>query len=363
MSARLAIAVIAWLCAPRPARADYDSDWRDGCPPGNLERAADYLAYSRAHPPGAAAAPAAPYSTDANQTGPSDGFDSAIIPTRLLVLGDYAHYADGRVTVPGGDSRDIGRARLVNVLVQAHLNVPLAVDDQLRLGVTAVAPWAQRLPGDGAGSAPHQFGNIAVMTSLRFGWLSSYLHRRQGSADPEGDVAAVRHAIAIQGMVTGAPVDYDRADRLILARRSGFEGYLFTPRRSYGGSLEYRAEGVGCYSPFFHLRLSGFGTATDGRTTLLLPQTVALGLAVASDTSVFFQYGLLVTVGAQDQRPDQEPLFVSDAVHRLRVGIAWSFPRWSVTAHLDQFLGNAAYQGTLLTVYMSLHIGGHGGWQ
>jgi len=78
---------------------------------------------------------------------------------------------------------------------------------------------------------------------------------------------------------------------------------------------------------------------------------------------VFFQYGLLVTVGAQDQRPDQEPLFVSDAVHRLRVGIAWSFPRWSVSAHLDQFLGNAAYQGTLLTVYMSLHIGGHGGWQ
>jgi len=43
--------------------------------------------------------------------------------------------------------------------------------------------------------------------------------------------------------------------------------------------------------------------------------------------------------------------------------IAWSFPRWSVSAHLDQFLGNAAYQGTLLTVYMSLHIGGHGGWQ
>src|SRR6185295_7600751 len=126
----------------------------------------------------------------------------------------------------------------------------------------------------------------------------------------------------LQGFVSLRPFVYVPEETVVLWRRSAFESYLWSPNRLLGAAFEYRSEGVGCYAPFFHLRLSGMLTHDlAARAMGILPQTVAGGLAVSTNASIFFQYGILISLAADGSAND---VFGSNVIHRFRVGLDWS---------------------------------------
>lgn len=345
------------------ARADYDSEWRDGCPPGNLEQVADYIAYSRAYGHDGSQSV---YSTDADQIGPTADLDSALVPTRVMAQGQYDHFSFGN------DGN--GRARLLGTTVQAHLNFPginfnpLVPIGTWRFAASLNLAALQMMSGDGLGSsaAPGQWGNIVLAPALRHTWMTSYIHHKRKPRDPitdlDGDITALRHAVAFQGLVTASPETYDVNETMLLWKRSAFDSALFSPHRTWGGSFEYRTEGVGCYSPFFHLRLAALWTSDlAGERLMIFPETVTVGMSAAAHTSVYFQYGAVVTIGSSDE--NLSPVFGANVIHRFRFGVDWSFAHVSVGAHLDEFRGSFAYDGTVLGVYVGVKPAAKGDWE
>lgn len=335
--------VLAAWCWPLVARADYDPEWRDGCPPANFERAADHIAFSRSIDRPEAAHD--DYNTDPHQVGVVPDFDSAFLPTRIAVLGTYSHFADSSDEVSPDEHDAATRARLFGGALQLHVNWTVA--DEWRLGASVTAGVLDRLSGD-SGSTPRQLANIAFAPAIRHGFLTSFIH-----AEPGHTIAALRHGVALQGLVTASPTTFDAMERLVLMRHSAFDSYLYSPHRTWGGFFEYRIEGVGCYSPFIHLRLGGTKT-TDlaGHGMWVLPESVAAGLAVAADASVFAQYSVLVAVGTNPVESD--PILGSNVIHRFRIGLEWESPLATLGTHLDLFRGSVAYNGTVIGVYASL---------
>jgi hypothetical protein len=156
-----------------------------------------------------------------------------------------------------------------------------------------------------------------------------------------------------------------RTERTSLWRREAFEGYLISPRPTWGAAFEIRSEGVGCYAPFVHLRMSA--TLTDAVTdpaqsprehmVWLAPQTLTFGVSPSSHASVLFQYGLLVYFTGETARGSPASLIGATAVHRFRFGGERVAGPLSFSAHLDFFLGSTLYDGSVFGVSVNLHTG------
>jgi hypothetical protein len=340
--ALLAVAGRAW--------GDYSPEWRDGCPAGDVELNPD-VSY--------ASADAAPLSraTEPRLVGPAPELDSALVPTRLLGALEVLHFGSG-----GAD----GPARIIGALVQLHLNfrIPETADAHPWVGgFTLTVPYLNTFSGDSApdGSpspAPGDVGNMVLALSGQHYWLTSILSGR--SADVAGTVAGVRNALSGQLTFAFRPwtSDQNEPDEVFpLLQRTTFNSAYFAPHPSIGGAFEIRSEGVGCYAPFIHLRLSFAGNqdAAEQHFMLFFPETIAAGIAPTSNSTIMIQYGLLFSgyTGTAAQA-----LLPSSVVHRLRFGLDYtSSSGWSAGGSFDLFLGNALYDGTALEAYLSWNFG------
>lgn len=350
------IFVVLALTSTAFADNDFDSNWRDGCPPGNLEKVPDVIADSRG---GSAAHVQDAYDTDARLSGAAPQFDSAFVPSRIAVIGDYSHLTadDGNMAA---DHRDSGRARLLGSTLQVAVNAQL--HEGWVLGVQAMDGYAARLSGDmpanstTSSNAQTNWSNFVLAAAIKHHWLSSFVHVRkkwwEDTTDTEGTIAALRHAAAGQIVLATPWTDANNADALAIARRNAFDSYQFIPHGVVGGFFEYRSEGVGCYAPFFHLRLGAFWTR-DGlsQSMLVIPETVAGGLSVGDNVQVFFQYGLLVAL--QHTSMMEDPVFGASVIHRFRFGFDWADASWGIGAYLDYYRGSDAYGGAMFGLHLS----------
>lgn len=347
----VAVAAAVMAAPARDARADYDPEVRDGCPAGNLSRKPDVQQR--------ASDTLEPYrGTRPDQVGALPQADSALAPNQLAVDVVVSHFAS-----QGNDS---GPTALYGGALYGHLDRPFARWLQARwaigLGVAGSAHQLEEGP-----DRRFRLGTLVFEPELRAQWVATGTNVVNSLDDPEHQAAGLRNGIAVQG-IFAAPLDTSmgaRADSARVWRRDAFEGYLVSPRATMGGAVELRSEGVGCYAPFVHLRLSA--TATKAETdparpsvehlVLLAPQTLTFGFSPSSSASLLTQYGLLVYFTEDTARGSSASLIGASAIHRFRIGGERVVGRVTFAAHFDFFLGSPLYGGTMFTVAMRLNPG------
>ncbi len=345
---------VAWLGMPQIARADFDVDLRDGCPPGAREVRRD-VAY-------ASAADIAPYGgTQEKLTGPVPELDSALVPTSFVMAGSYTHYSPAMAAQ---------RARIWEGSLMAHLNLATDrtwLDDDLSIGFTFIASGASVSSGDSVAmvpnAAPSEYGNLVLAVSLRGHGLTSIID----NGPPR--LSALRHAWAFQVLGAIPPGSQDSAaakQALTLEQWYPYDSYRYAPHWALGASAEWRMESIGCYAPFVHLRI-GFvmnpnldtKTGETDNVMFLAPQTLTLGVYPTARLAAMFQYGLLIYYSPAAPRRD-DPLPGTNAVHRFRFATELPVGTVRVGAHLDLFRGATLYDGTVFGVYVSSGLVGGG---
>lgn len=355
LRAILALASGGVAASASPARAGYDPEWRDGCPAGNLarlpdvqHRAADALErYDGTRPDLVGALPQPDSAFGRNQLG---------IDTIL---------AHSEATKDSDDRTVIGGAAL-----RGAINIPVSHWYHLRWSTGLHVSLSARHREEGDQTANRR-GNLVLQPEFRWQWVATGSNTVDSLDDREHQAAGLRNGIALQAIIA-RPLDQSdaaRADKAMVWRRSAFEGYLVSPRPTWGGAVEIRSEGVGCYAPFIHLRLSL--TVTDAATdpenpgheqmVFLAPQTLTFGVALSSHASVLVQYGLLVYLANNDRTDGTAPqsLIETSALHRFRFGGEWVFGDEHLTgaAYLDLFRGSKLYAGTVVGVSLTWNIG------
>jgi hypothetical protein len=342
------------------ARADYDVEWRDGCPGGNLARTPDVQhrwadtleRYDGTRPELIGALPQP---------------DSALAGNQIGVDSRIAHFASPGA---GGNS-----ASVYGGVLRAHGNAPLSHWSNVRWSAGLAAMLSAHRLEDGHTSID-RLGNLVLEPELRAHWVATGTNVVDSLGDVDHQAAGLRNSVAIQAIIS-APLDQAmpaRSERLGLWRRDAFEGYLVSPRGTLGGALEIRSEGVGCYAPFVHLRLSL--TFTDvpiapaqpapvqpapaqpamERMVMVAPQTLSFGFALSSRASMLLQYGLLVYL-TRDGQAAEGSLIGATAIHRFRVGGERVFDSVTMAVHFDYFLGSALYDGTIVGVSLAWRLG------
>jgi hypothetical protein len=331
------------------ARADYDPEWRDGCPGGNLTRTPDV-----AHQ----ASDALPRydGTRPELTGALPQADSGLARDQVGFDGTVSHFASPE---PGRDS-----ASLYGGGLRAHGGVPLGGHDfHYGAGLGALLSY-HRLQD--SPRPVDRLGNLVLEPELRMQWVATGTNVVDSIRDPEHQAAGVRNGVALQAILA-RPFDQGDAARAMATgvwTRTAFEGYRASPRPTWGGALELRSEGVGCYAPFVHLRLSLTFTRiatlpdhpADESLVLLAPQTLAFGFSPSSHTSVWLQYGLLVYFAPGDRSGPGSSLIGETAIHRFRFGIERAFDGGSVATHVDYFRGSKMYDGTVVGVSLNWNL-------
>jgi len=334
------------------ARADYDPEWRDGCPAGNLARLPD-IAHS-------AVDPLEPYpGTRPELAGALPQPDSAFGRTQLGTDFTLSHFAS-----PGGE---IHAAAVYGAALRGALSVAVSHWRHVRWSAGLRAALSSHHLDDGSLSLDH-LGNLVVQPELRWQWVAIGSNPIDSVGDPAHPPASLRNGIAVQAILA-RPRDQGEAARVDGARiwrRTAFEGYLVSPRPTWGGALELRSEGVGCYAPFVHLRLSLTATeaATDPmdpsheRLVVLAPQTLSVGFALSSHASLLVQYGLLVYLARSEGASERSPIGAT-AIHRFRLGGERVFAngRLTMSGYLDLFAGSALYDGTNVGFSMTWNLG------
>lgn len=341
--ARLAAALGMLAAATATARADYEVEWRDGCPGGNLARTPDVRhreddrleRYDGTRPELIGALPQPDSALGGNQIG----IDSTI--------GHFASPGDGRPS-----------ASLYGGVLRVHGNAPVSHGGHVRWSAGLGAMVSAHRLEDGR-TIVDLLGNLVLEPELRAHWVATGTNIVDSLGDPEHQAAGLRNSVALQAIIA-APLDGSdraRADRLALWRRDAFDGYLMSPRATVGGALEIRSEGVGCYAPFVHLRLSAMLTEPQmGRMAVVAPQSLSLGFALSSRTSLLLQYGLLVYLTRNGQEVEDPPIGAT-AIHRLRVGGERAFDDFTMALHFDYFTGSALYDGTFFGMSLTWRPG------
>jgi hypothetical protein len=348
-----ALVVVAIVFASTNAQADFQSEWRDGCPAGSLSVKPD-LDYTTDKGP-----PVYPR-TEATRTGAAPDVDSELVPTRFTAVAGYSQFSSS-LNAPGQSARPVAGT------IIAHLNRRIYESNlghQLSLGFTGMYSEMAFLPHDVETVA--QSGNLVVGASLRGHWLTSgtVVDKSRPSSDDNGPIDAVglRHAVAAQVLVFGRPWDggtnAQQNDALFL-QRTAFTPYLMSPNGGAGFAFETRSEQVGCYSPFIHVRLAFYGTSDAGKFDLILPETIAVGFSASEHFSLMFQYGLLIfdhTGNDADSHDHRFALLGTNVIHRFRFGGSYDADWGSVAAFIDMFRGADLYKGGVLTLSFSPNV-------
>lgn len=337
------------------ARADYDPEWRDGCPGGNLTHLPD-VQYRKADTLESYAG------TRPDLVGALPQPDSAFGRNQLGIDSVLAHSATVDANTPS--------TLVAGAALRGAINIPIGHLYHLRWSTGLHATLSRRHFEEG-GQMVNHLGNLVLQPEFRWQWTATGSNTVDSIGDPEHQAAGLRNGIALQAIVA-RPFDQSVAARTsgaMIWRRDAFEGYLVSPRPTWGGAIEIRSEGVGCYAPFIHLRLSL--TVTDAATdpsdvahehmVFLAPQTLSFGFALSSHASVLVQYGLLVYVARGDSGPGfpLASLIETSALHRLRFGGEKVFAGGQLTAaaSLDLFLGSQLYHGTRVGVSLTWNMG------
>lgn len=247
--------VIALLLMPVVAWADY----RDGCPAGRVVRR-----------------------FDAAQFGAAPDRESVMTTDRVEVGMVNTFYT----------SRD-GLAR-------SHGN-SLSLQ-----GVESWNGWLLHVWGEGTHrgaeggiSDAYLWENTVVAVGHRFAHLGE-LDRHDLGQDRTFDIPTLRQGWAFQvfgGRSWMKPDPNNISDDAIGLReagiRSAFDGYMRDPGYLVGASLEWRYEIIGCMAPFFHVRVAPAVTGiSDAFTMISVPATMAIGVSVSDDATIYVQYGL-----------------------------------------------------------------------
>lgn len=330
------------------ASRSWAGGWRDGCPAGALQQNPD-VTY-----PTPEAAPSYP-GTNPRSIGPAPQLDSALVPTRALLTVPFLHFSS---------NQSASRARMLGGIAQVSANSGNQSDVETSPfvgGLKLTVPYLDLLSGDSSSSGQptptaREFGNVVVAGSLQHYWLTSILADK-ASGGPV-DIASLRNAWAIQGILAFRPGPSNVGDATILVQRTAFDSALFAPNFTLGTAFEVRTEGVGCYAPFIDVRLSVLGNqdAAEQHWMMFFPETVAVGFTPGAQAFVaMFQYGLLFSAYTG---PSNQALLPPSVVHRFRFGLDFfSDPGFSAGAHLDLFAGNALYDGTAIELYTSWNFG------
>jgi hypothetical protein len=342
------LATIVILVSTRTAHAGIDTDWRDGCPAGNMQTAGDVSYASSDDTPKYRG-------TNVRRTGAAPDLDSALIPSRFGLAGFYAHLSSSAsgAGVP---------AYLAGWIAHAHQNVDFSETDE-RIWSFGASEMLAGMEITENSTTAFQLGNFVFAPSLRRHWTTTGTDVEKSAPDRFDssviDPVGLRHAIAFQGLIAGryqwgtGPGEADQDFRLL--QRTAFDGYLIAPRETLGLAFETRSEGVGCYAPFVHLRLSILGTHdTAGKLMALAPQTLAVGFYASSHFAIMFQYGLLLY---EATNREHRALLDTNAIHRFRIGGEWTSQDWSFAAHFDLFRGSTLYDGTVFGFSVSHGIG------
>jgi hypothetical protein len=326
-------------------RADYDPEWRDGCPGGNLARTPDVqhqasdrqASYGGTHP---------------ELTGALPQADSALARDQIGIDGTISHFAsrgnDGPSTSMYGSA------------LRVHGGVATGGDVHWGAGLGAILSYHRLQEGP---TMVERLGSLVLEPELRAQWVATGTHIIDSVGDPEHQAAGLRNGFAVQAILA-TPLDQStaaRAEATAVWARAAFEGYRVSPRPTWGGAIEMRSEGVGCYAPFVHLRLSlTFTEVADQpaepsteHLVLLAPQTLALGFSPSSHASVWLQYGLLVYFAPGDRIGAAASLVGETAIHRFRFGFERWFGAVSASAHVDFFRGSTRYDGTVVGVSLN----------
>jgi hypothetical protein len=331
------------------ARADYDPEWRDGCPGGNLSLKPDVAHQASDALPRYAG-------TRPELTGAMPQPDSALARDQIGFDGTISHFAS-----PGG-GRD--SASLYGAGLRAHAGGSHYGRDfhyGAGLGVLLSGHRLQDSP-----TPIDRLGNLVLEPELHLQWGATGTNFVDSLGDPEHQAAGVRNGFALQAILA-LPFDQSDAARAMATTvwaRAAFEGYRVSPRPTWGGALELRSEGVGCYAPFVHLRLSLTFTQiatrpdapADDNLVLLAPETLAFGFSPSSHLSVWLQYGLLVYFAPGDRDGPASSVIGETAIHRFRFGFEAMFDGWSVTPHVDYFRGSKMYDGTVVGVSLNWNL-------
>lgn len=348
---RIALALAVVMAAGGSARADYDPEWRDGCPGGNRSRTQDIQHrwadklddYPGTRPERVGALPQSDSALGDNQVG----LDTMV--ARFASLGNGS-----------------GAASAAAEALHVHLNYPFARWLLARwAGGLNLAASAQQLEDGRTRTA--RLGNAVIQPEMRMQWVATGTNVVDSVKDPDHQAAGLRNGLALQ-LILAVPFDQGmsaRAARASLWRREAFEGYLVSPRSTAGAAFEIRSEGVGCYAPFVHLRLSATFTdiVTDPAQSprehmvWLAPQTLTVGVSPSSHASVMFQYGLLVYFTGETARGSPESLIGATTLHRFRIGGEYVWRSLTFSAHLDFFLGSTLYDGSMFGVSVNYHTG------
>jgi len=340
---RIGLVAIVLLALSGRARAD----WRDGCPAGNLQSAADVTYTKAADAPG-------PGETNPRLLGPAPQLDSALVPTRVLLAPAYLHFEG---------SSDAPRAQLIGALAQVNLNAGQSAPTRaVVFGASLTVPYLNvegnnLAAGGQSAPAPAQLGNLVLGLSLKRHWLTSFLDDR--TTDARAYIAGVRNAWAVQLIGAARPWSHDADGSTILLQRTAFDAALFTPHKAGGPAFEWRSEGVGCFAPFIHVRLSVVFSkdARDQHWSIFAPQTLALGLAPSSRFTAMVQYGMVFSAYTGPAGGAGQAVLPTNVVHRIRFGVDLSGGSISAGAALDLFLNSALYDGTALVGYVAYNFG------
>lgn len=328
------------------AAAETTYEWRDGCPAGNRP---DY--------PG----------TISHWHGATPQTDSALMPSHVMAGSQLSYYTAHNVQGDGTEfTGTIPRLRLWTPYLQAHQNFRLGKRSPHSLALTATLPYGRQFDGDrkvdGNGRippSPDLLGNPTVALSYRRHKLYGYFDRQdEENRDVDDAVAGMRIAWAAR-VATSFPRSDRHDDRLSLALAHPFDAHWFGPAGILGlpgplaAAFELRAESVGCYAPFVHIRLSVSVQSEAGDRVLYLPQTAAVGMYVSSQTALLFQYGVMIRTSNADDT--QQSLFGIDAVHRFRFGGEHTRDAWRLGANIDLFRGSQRLEGVIIGAYFLLN--------
>jgi hypothetical protein len=331
------------------ARADDVPEWRDGCPGGNLSRTPDVLHHASDTLPRYEG-------TRPELTGAMPQADSGLARDQIGLDGTVSHFASSG---NGGNSTSLygGALRL-------HADVALGGHDvHYGAGLGALLSYHRLQDGP---MTVDRLGSLVLEPELRAQWVATGTHFVDSLGDPDHQAAGLRNGIALQAILA-EPLDQGPAARAAATAvwsRAAFEGYRVSPRPTWGGALELRSEGVGCYAPFLHLRLSL--TFTEAATqpadrsaehlVMLAPNTLAVGFSPSSHASVWLQYGLLIYFVPGDRGGASSSLIGATAIHRFRFGIERVLGGVTAAVHVDFFRGSAMYDGTVVGVSLNWNL-------
>jgi hypothetical protein len=332
------------------ARADYDPEWRDGCPGGNLSRTPDVLHRASDLPPRYGG-------THPELTGALPQADSGLARDQIGLDGTVSHFAS-----PGNGGNSTS---LYGGALRLHGNVPIGGGHDVHHGAGLGAVLSYHRLQDGSAMVD-RLGSLVLEPEFRAQWVATGTNIVDSVGDPDHQAAGLRNGVALQAILA-EPLDQGMAARVAATgvwSRDAFDGYLVSPRPTWGGALEIRSEGVGCYAPFVHLRLSLTFTEvatqpaapSTEHVVMLAPQTLAFGFSPSSHTSVWLQYGLLVYFLPGDPGGVSSSLIGATAIHRFRFGIERVFGGVTAAAHVDFFHGSAMYDGTVVGVSLNWNL-------